>query len=324
MEKFYFITHDITTPAFNLAMEEYLLKQKDGYYVCLWRNSPAVIIGVNQNAFKEVNLAYTSENGVDVIRRITGGGAVYHDLNNLCYTVIAPYDQSENNFKKFTAPVIEYLASLGITATLSGRNDITVMDKKISGSAQTVYNDRVMHHGTLLFKTDVNALTNSLNPSKLKIESKGISSVRSRVLNLSECLDKNITVVNFMNNLKKFFLKTCEKIDLSEQDILAIEKLVKEKYSTYEWNMGRSPKGKILFEEKFNFGILSISFDLDNAIMKNVKIEGDFFSLKDVKELEEQLENCKFTYQSLEEKLKKVDEFILGADCEQILSKFFL
>ena len=324
MEKFYFITHDITTPAFNLAMEEYLLKQKDGYYVCLWRNSPAVIIGVNQNAFKEVNLAYTSENGVDVIRRITGGGAVYHDLNNLCYTVIAPYDQSENNFKKFTAPVIEYLASLGITATLSGRNDITVMDKKISGSAQTVYKDRVMHHGTLLFKTDVDALTNSLNPSKLKIESKGISSVRSRVLNLSECLDKNITVVDFMNNLEKFFLKTCEKIDLSEQDKLAINRLVKEKYSTYEWNMGRSPKGKILFEEKFDFGILSISFDLDNALMKNVKIEGDFFSLNDVKGLEEQLENCKFTYQALEEKLKNLDEFIVGAKCEQILSKIFL
>jgi len=324
MEKFYFITHDITEPAFNLAMEEYLLKQKDGYYVCLWRNSPAVIIGVNQNAYKEVNLAYTDANNVKVVRRITGGGAVYHDLNNICYTVIAPYDENENNFQKFTAPVIEYLQTIGVTATLSGRNDLTVDGKKISGSAQTVYNKRVMHHGTLLFKTDVNALTNSLNPSKLKVESKGISSVRSRVLNLSDCLEKDMTVVEFMNNLERFFLKTCEKMKLNEEDFSAIKKLMQEKYSTYEWNMGRSPKGKISFEHKFDFGILSITFDIENALMCNVRIEGDFFSLKDVKELERKLEGSKFTLDQVKDRLHDLEKYIVGADLDEILSKMFL
>lgn len=324
MENFYFITHDITNPQFNLAMEEYLLKQKSGYYVCLWRNSPAVIIGVNQNAYKEVNLSYTEENGIEVVRRITGGGAVYHDLNNICYTVIAPYNENENRFQKFTAPVIEYLKSLGLNAQLSGRNDILLDGKKISGSAETVFNDRVMHHGTLLFKTDVNVLSNALNPSKLKIESKGISSVRSRVTNISECLKKDITVVDFMDNLEKFFLKTCSKTTLNNSDVIEIEKLIEQKYSTYEWNMGRSPNGRTLFEHKFDFGILSISFDIENAIMKNVKIEGDFFSLKDIKGLEEKLENCKFIYSEVKEKLAHVDKFIVGAKSEEILSKMFL
>ena len=143
-----FITHDNHNPYFNLASEEYLLKVKGGYYFYLWINSPSVIVGINQNTLQEVNLGFTERNGIKVVRRLTGGGAVYHDLNNICYTVIAPYDENVDNYKKFTAPVIEYLNSLGVKAEFSGRNDITVDGKKISGNAQTVHNGTIMHHGT--------------------------------------------------------------------------------------------------------------------------------------------------------------------------------
>ena len=155
MEKFLFITHDNLDAYFNLASEEYLLKQKEGYYVYLWQNENSVIIGINQNAYNEVNLDYAEKNNVKIVRRLTGGGAVYHDKFNLNYTIIAPYNENENAYVKFSAPVIEYLKSIGVEAKFSGRNDIVIGDKKISGNAQTVYKNRILHHGTLLFSSNI-------------------------------------------------------------------------------------------------------------------------------------------------------------------------
>ena len=216
MKSFKFITHDNHDAYFNLASEEYLLKETDGYYVYLWINAPAVIVGVNQNTLQEVNLSYTESNGIKVVRRLTGGGAVYHDYGNLCYTVIAPYDESENNYKKFTAPVIEYLNELGVKAEFSGRNDITIGEKKISGNAQTVYKDRIMHHGTILFSSNMGELSSSLNPSKIKVESKGIKSVRARVTNVKEHLQSKMTIEEFKKGLEEKFLKTAEKYEFSK------------------------------------------------------------------------------------------------------------
>lgn len=321
--KFYFISHDNHDPYFNLASEEYLLKQKDGFYLYLWINAPSVIIGVNQNALKEVNLEYTERNNIKVVRRLTGGGAVYHDLNNINYTVIAPYHESENLYKEFSAPVIEYLATLGIKAVFSGRNDILVDEKKISGNAQTVYNHRIMHHGTLLFDTDVSVLASALNPNKLKIESKGIKSVRSRVTNIKKCLKNPLTVTEFLNGLAQKFLTVSEKYEFDQNDLSAINKLVKEKYSTYEWNIGHSPKGKITFEEKFDFGVISLSFDTKNGIIENAEILGDFFSKKDVRDLANQLNGIRFNRESVLIALSNVEDFISGANANEIVKKLF-
>lgn len=322
-KKFKFITHSNHDPYFNLASEEYLLKQKDGFYFYLWINAPSVIVGVNQNAFKEVNLDYTETNHIKVVRRLTGGGAVYHDLNNVNYTIIAPYHESENLYREFSKPIIEYLSSLGVKAEFSGRNDILVDGKKISGNAQTVYNDRVMHHGTLLFDTDTSVLSSALNPNKLKIESKGIKSVRSRVTNIKDCLKKQIMVSEFLNGLSKIFLLNSERYDFNEQDINAINKLSKEKYSTYEWNIGRSPKGEISFENKFDFGILTITFDAKDGVIENAKISGDFFSKKDVNELAEKLNGVRFEKNSVLKALESVSDYIVGASAEIIVSKMF-
>ena len=273
MEKFYFITHDNHDAYFNLASEEYLLKQKDGFYFYLWINAPAVIVGTNQNAVAEVNLSYVQENGIKVVRRLTGGGAVYHDNGNLCYTVIAPYNGVDDYYKKFTAPVIEYLKSMGVNAVFGGRNDILIDGKKISGNAQTVYKDRIMHHGTILFDTDTSVLSKALNPSKLKLQSKGIKSVRSRVVNVKEYLP-DFSVERFKDGLKARYLLASEEYTFTDEDIKNIEKLVDEKYSRYEWNIGRSPKGKTTFERKFDFGILNLSFDIVNGCVEQVKAVG--------------------------------------------------
>lgn len=323
MEKFLFLTQDNHDAYFNLASEEYLLKRKGGYYIYLWRNAPAVIIGINQNAVSEVNLGYTEAHGIKVVRRMTGGGAVYHDLYNINYTVIAPYDESVNNYVKFTAPVIDYLNSLGVKAEFSGRNDVTVDGKKISGNAQTIYNGKIMHHGTLLFNTDMSVLGDALKPNKLKTESKGIKSVRARVTNIYDCLPVKMTADEFLKGLSEYFKKDCEEYFLTKEDIAEIEKLSKEKYSTYEWDIGRSPKGKNKAEARFPFGTLAVNFNTENGVIKNAEITGDFFSFKPAEELAKKLDGVKFIKEEVEKALSCAKDYIVGADGYDIASAIF-
>lgn len=323
MQKFHFITHDITDAKFNIASEEYLLRQKQDYYIYIWVNAPAVIIGVNQNAIEEVNLDYTNSHGINVVRRITGGGAVYHDKGNICYTVIAPYDSEQDNYRKFTDPVIKYLNSLGVNATFSGRNDITIDSKKISGNAQTVFNDRIMHHGTLLFDTDGEVLSRALKPNKLKMQSKGIKSIRARVTNIRECLPNDLTANEFKDGLCKELSKDCLHYQFTQEDLDAINQLITQKYNTYEWNIGKSPKGNNLFEKKFDFGVISINFDTEQGVMQNVNIHGDFFTKKDLNELAQKLNGTRFERNAVLKKLSDIDEYIVGANAEQIVNAFF-
>ena len=323
MEKFYFLTHDNTDAYFNLASEEYLLKQTDKYYIYLWVNDRAVIVGTNQNAIQEVNLAYTEKNGVKVVRRLTGGGTVYHDKGNICYTVIAPYNQEEEHYKKFTAPIIEYLNELGVNATFSGRNDITIDGKKISGNAQTVFKDRIMHHGTILFDTDSSELASCLNPSKIKMQSKGIKSVRARVTNVIDYLPKKITANEFKEGLKNKFVKTCVPYEFSNADLTAINRLVDEKYSKYSWNIGRSPTGKNTFEHKFPFGIFTLNFDTEQGKLANAKILGDFFEKKDISQFESRLNGIRFEKTEFLLAFNDVAEYISGANANEIVDKIF-
>lgn len=323
MDKFFFLTHDNHDAYFNLASEEYLLKQTDGFYIYLWINDRAVIVGTNQNAFQEVNLAYTEKSNIKVVRRLTGGGAVYHDMGNICYTVIAPYNQNEQHYVKFTAPIIEYLNSLGVNAKFSGRNDITIDGKKISGNAETVYKDRIMHHGTILFSTQSNELSLSLNPSKIKIESKGIKSVRARVTNVIDHLPIKMSIEQFKKGLEQKFINTCIKYEFNQKDLMAIDKLVKEKYSRYEWNIGRSPIGKNTFEHKFDFGILTLNYDTENGKLKNVKIYGDFFEKKPISDFEKSLNGIEFKKAQFMSAFKNISDYIQNASGEEIVEKMF-
>ncbi len=321
--KYKFITHNIHDPSFNLASEEYLLKRKGGYYIYLWKNSPAVIVGVNQNTLQEVNLAFTEEHGIKVIRRLTGGGAVYHDLNNLCYTVIAPFEEGTDSYRKFTGPVIEYLRSMGVNAEFSGRNDVTVNGKKISGNAQTVFEGRIMHHGTLLFDTDMDTLEKSLVHNKLKMQSKGIKSVRARVANIKDELPVPMSVNEFAEGLCNYLKADCEEYAFTDEDIAAIRKLADDKYSSYEWNVGYSPKGKCRFDGRFSFGTLSVTFDMEDGLIRNAEIFGDFFSIKDVKELAVKLNGVRAEKTYIEKALSQAGNYIVGADGAEIAGKLF-
>ncbi len=323
MAKFLFVNHGKTDPYFNIACEEYLLKKKDGFYISVWQNEPAVIVGINQNALLEVNLSYAQKNGIKVVRRITGGGAVYHDLNNICYTVIAPYNTGEDGYKKFTLPVIEYLATFGVKAKFSGRNDVLVDEKKVSGTAETVYKDRIMHHGTLLFDSDMEMLSASLNASKLKVESKGIKSVKSRVTNIKEHIGNGITCDDFKRGLCDFLKKDAEEYVLTKEDYSEIEKLIKEKYSTYQWNIGYSPKGKNKIEDRFSFGIFALNFDIVNGIIQNAEISGDFFTKKDIKDFAKNLNGVKWEKEALYQAFIGIEDYISGATKKEIVDKIF-
>lgn len=323
MEKFLFLTHDNHDPYFNLASEECLLKNKNENFIYLWINSPAVIVGQNQNTIREVNLTYTEENGIKVVRRLTGGGAVYHDFGNICYTVIAPYNAGEDNYRKFTAPVIGYLKTIGVNAEFAGRNDILINGRKVSGNAQTIYKERILHHGTILFDTDMTVLSKALKPSKIKMESKGIKSVRSRVINVSEVLPEKISAEEFFKGLCDYFKRTCDEYFFSSEDLAEINKLAKEKYSTYSWNVGSSPCGKNSFTERFKFGTLTITFDTEKGFIENAEIFGDFFTLKDVKPLAAKLNGKRLFKEDVAAALKDAEEYIVGAEGEMIAEKMF-
>ena len=311
-------------PAFNLAAEEYLLTVLKKEIISLWRNAPAVIIGRNQNAIEEINLDYVKENDITVIRRQTGGGAVFHDLGNINYTVIQNFVPGDfNNYAKFTAPVRDYLQTLGVDAQLSGRNDLTVDDMKISGNAQTVKGNMIMHHGTLLISLNMGKLAGALKPKQLKIESKGIKSVRSRVTNIASYIE-NVDVEQFFEGLSQYFLDTIPGIELyeyTEEDLAAINKLVEEKYSQWEWNFGHSPEYDLEQSQKFDFGLVDVRLKVESGIISEIYIYGDFFGLEDKSLLEKLLTGIRHEKDAIMKALENVNvsNYISGMTTQQLV-----
>ncbi|MEB6413809.1 lipoate--protein ligase [Staphylococcus saprophyticus] len=315
--------NDITDPTLNLAMEEYVLKNmpKDDSYFLFYVNRPSIIIGKNQNTIEEVNQPYIDEHGIDVVRRISGGGAVYHDTGNLNFSFVTDDDgNSFHNFKKFTEPIVEALQSLGVDADMSGRNDIQVGSAKISGNAMVKVKDRMFSHGTLMLNSELNEVQNALKVNPAKIKSKGIKSVRSRVANISEFLDEPLDIDRF----KEIILKTIfgeamqvEEYILTDDDWKKIEQLSNEKYRTWEWNYGRNPKYNFEREEKFEKGFVQIKLDVKKGRIEHAKIFGDFFGEGDITELENALEGTMHEFDSIEEALSNYDIYHYFGDIER-------
>ncbi|WP_313757381.1 lipoate--protein ligase [Tissierella sp.] len=296
-----YLVNSSNDPRYNLAFEEYCFKSLDlkDDYVILWINGPAIIVGKNQNTIEEVNQDFVDERGIKVVRRITGGGAVYHDLGNLNFSIISMSTGAEKiDFKKYNIPIVKSLEKLGINCELSGRNDITIDGKKFSGIAQSVWKKRVLNHGTLLFDTELDILSNALRVKQDKIESKGVKSVKSRVTNIKPYINKDINIYEFRDVLLKsiFGMEGLEPEEhrLSKEDLDNIQKLFKEKYSTWEWNYGESPKSHYQNYRRFNFGSIDIRFNLVSGLISDIKIYGDFFGTEDVKLLQEKLNGIKY------------------------------
>lgn len=302
----------ITDPRINLAIEEYALKNLDinETYLLFYINEPSIIIGKNQNSIEEINTEYVESNGIHVVRRLSGGGAVYHDLGNLNYSFITKDDgDSFHNFRKFTEPVIAALKQMGIHAELSGRNDILAEGRKISGNAQFSTKGRMFTHGTLLFNSEMDHIVSALRVKKDKIESKGIKSVRSRVANISEFLTEKLSVEEFRSSLLKFIFQGEEVTEyvLTKADWEKIHQLSKERYQNWDWNYGKSPKFNLQHSHRFPVGQIDVRLDVDKGVIENCKIYGDFFGVGDVSEIENKLKHVRYEKNELEAALKDVD-----------------
>lgn len=283
------LINNSTDPYFNLACEEFFMKNSDDDIFLLWQNAPSVIIGLSQNAFSEVNLKYVIENGIKVARRITGGGAVYHDLGNLNFSYITKDDGSEIDFKRFLTPICDTLNKMGFECEINGRNDLVLDGKKISGNAQCRKYGKILHHGTILVNTDFDALEKSLNVDKEKMQSKGINSVRSRVGNL--CGYKNVSVSDVKEHLLNSLVGEAE--DLSQYDIDEINKLRNEKFSSWEFIYGKSKLLNDTVKKRFPSGSVEISYTIENGIIKDAEVHGDFFSVSEPESIEKALIGCK-------------------------------
>ncbi|MDK9865000.1 MULTISPECIES: lipoate--protein ligase [Staphylococcus] len=315
--------NDITDPTLNLAMEEYVLKNmpKDDSYFLFYVNRPSIIIGKNQNTIEEVNKPYIDAHNIDVVRRISGGGAVYHDEGNLNFSFITDDDgNSFHNFKKFTEPIVEALKSLGVDAEMTGRNDIQVGKAKISGNAMVKVKERMFSHGTLMLNSELSEVQNALKVNPAKIKSKGIKSVRSRVANISEFLEEPIDIDDF----KEIILKTIfgeanqvETYQLTDEDWKNIEKLSNEKYRTWDWNYGRNPKYNFEREEKFEKGFVQIKLDVKQGRIEHARIFGDFFGEGDITELEKALEGTLHEFDSIEEAFSNYDIYHYFGDIDR-------
>ncbi len=303
----------IHDPQINLAIEEYALKNLDinETYLLFYINAPSIIIGKNQNTIEEINTQYVDDNGIKVVRRLSGGGAVYHDLGNLNFSFITKDDgESFHNYKKFTEPVIEALHKLGVNAQLSGRNDIEVEGRKISGNAQFSTRGRMFSHGTLMFDSEIDHVVSALKVKKDKIESKGIKSVRSRVANISEFLNEKITIEEFRQMLLRYIFNTDGDIPeyvLTEKDWKNIHEISKERYQNWDWNYGKSPKFNYQHTHRFPVGSIDVRLEVHKGMIENCKIFGDFFGVGDVEDIEKRLIGTKYEKAELEKALENVD-----------------
>jgi lipoate---protein ligase len=303
----------ITDPRINLAIEEYALKNLDinETYLLFYINEPSIIIGKNQNTVEEINTDYVESNGIHVVRRLSGGGAVYHDLGNLNFSFITKDDgESFHNFRKFTEPVIEALQKMGVNAELSGRNDILAEGRKISGNAQFSTKGRMFSHGTLLFDSEIDHVVSALRVKQDKIESKGIKSIRSRVANISEFLSEPMDIEQFRSHLLKNIFSESNDIPeyvLTEEDWSKIHELSKERYQNWNWNYGKSPKFNSQHSHRFPVGSIDVRLEVNKGVIESCKIFGDFFGVGDVSEIETLLTGQKYEKATIEQSLQDVN-----------------
>ncbi|EUJ28012.1 Lipoate-protein ligase LplJ [Listeria floridensis FSL S10-1187] len=302
-------------PRINLAVEEFILTELnlDEPVLLFYINKPSIIIGRNQNTIEEINTDYVEKNGVIVVRRLSGGGAVYHDEGNLNFSFITEDDgDSFHNFAKFTQPIVEALKKLGVNAELKGRNDLLIDGFKVSGNAQFATKGKMFSHGTLMYNLNLDHVVASLKPRKDKLESKGVKSVRSRVANIADFMDEKMTTEEFRDLLLLYIFNVESVADvkeykLTDADWERIHEISKARYANWDWNYGKSPKFDLERTKRFPVGSIDIRLNVQKGMITDIKIFGDFFGVGDVKEVEDRLRGTKYQPESLKESLQGID-----------------
>ncbi|GGN60540.1 lipoate--protein ligase [Oceanobacillus indicireducens] len=302
----------ITDPMINLAIEEYILENfgETDTYLLFYVNGPSIIIGRNQNTIEEINTDYVEANNIKVVRRLSGGGAVYHDEENLNFSFITKDDgESFQNFQKFTQPIVDALNERGVPAELQGRNDIAVEGRKISGNAMFSTRGRMFSHGTLMLNSKIDELTKALKVKKIKIESKGIKSIRSRVANINEYLEDKLTIEEFKEMILKHVFNVDDVKDvpqyvLTDEDWEKIHEISRNRYQKWEWNYGKSPSFNIQEAHKFPAGLVDVRLNVKKGIIEDCTIFGDFFGIGDIKDLENKLIGLRHDRKTIEAALE--------------------
>lgn len=305
------IKHHSTDPYFNIATDEYIFKHIQEDCFMLWRNDNAIIVGKHQNTLAEINHEYVKEKNIKVVRRLSGGGAVYHDLGNLNFSFTRTGDNYEMiDFERYTLPIIEVLKTLGVNAKFEGRNDLTIDGKKFSGNAEHVFKNKVLHHGTLLFSSEMKDISGALKINPLKYKDRGVKSVPNRVTNISDHLKEKISLDEFTDKVMDHItisFKDARLYEFTDEDLAAIQKIRDEKYATWEWNYGYSPEYEFRQGARTPGGTVEMNMNVSNGIIKDVRITGDFFHIKDIAPIEKALENTKHEEKEIRAKLAQFD-----------------
>ena len=306
-----YLASNWTDPAMNLALEQYVfdtLAQDDDFFM-LWRNNNAVIICLHQNTADEVNLSYAEQNDIKIVRRLSGGGAVFHDLGNLNFTFVINAQSAETlDSGRLTQQIADALSNLGVHTQLSGRNDITIDGCKFSGTASYFRGNRLMHHGTLLFDTDIEKMSNVLSVSDDKIISKGVASVRNRVTNVRHHLQCSITMDEFWAYLHERIAYDMQTYTLTEQDIAAVEVISHERYASWEWNFGRAPGYSIVKKRRIpGFGGIRVCMDVIDGKISAFHTYGDYFGDKPCGDVATALDGVSLTQDALRSALSGID-----------------
>lgn len=307
-----YLETDNTDPYYNLAFEEYvLLNRTEGDYLLLWQNENTIVIGRHQNAEEEINRAFVEERRINVVRRTTGGGAVYHDMGNLNYSFITDLADSERlTMAAFTLPIIQALAEMGVTAECTGRNDITVDGRKISGNAQRIHKNRILHHGTLLFDSNPGMVADALKVDPTKFQSKSAKSVRSRIANIREFLAEDTDMTGFKQRLIRSLTGGGMQRDgLSAEEQAQVNALCEGKYRTWEWNFGSSPKYDRTNRVRFEGGALEAKLSVFGGQIVSAAFYGDFLARRGVEDITQAFVGCPFKREDVSALL---DRFELG------------
>jgi lipoate-protein ligase A len=324
----YYIESRDTNPQRNLALEQFVVinLEKTHSYFMLWQNHNAIIVGKHQNTSAEINAAFVKEHNISVVRRLSGGGAVYHDMGNLNFTFVTDAEKNDVNFAAFCKPIQEALVSFGVPVEISGRNDMTVEGKKISGNAQYIKQGRVMHHGTILYDSDLDMLSKALNVTNDKIESKGIKSVQSRVTNIRPYMKNDMPIGDFWDALKTYMFTAfnMKEYILSKEEEAGVDKLNEQIYSQWSWNYGASPPHNIRKTRRIEgCGKIEILLDVgENGLINNAAFYGDFFGTGDTEELTELLKGRRLEYAELAAIINDINisRYFYNADTETFLS----
>ena len=275
---------------FNIASEEHVLLNFAEDVFLLYRNEPSIIVGRHQNTLAEINRDYVRERSIPVVRRLTGGGTVFHDLGNLNFSFLMNRSaDEERGFAKYTAPVLAALRELGVEARLEGRNDLTIKVLKFSGNARAIYRDKVQQHGTILFSSRIADLSAALRVNPRKFRDKAVKSVSQRVTNVSEHLSAPLELQDFIRLIRAQVLRLypqAREYRFTPADEEAIAALVRDKYDTWEWNYGRSPRYNHVQAIRCAAGTIEIHTDVHRGLITGMRIYGDFFGDRDVAELE--------------------------------------